>query len=149
MKQLQVSEDTARPSSSGTNPEETRSQKRLQKKSKPLIVDLRDVFRATLADRTGNVGYLGLAPDGSGYHVVVPVDIQIARGVKAGNRPMDGTPFGGYSGWAYFECPTYPWPGAGAEEELALRWKQSRANAEDLRAWGRRMGLEVEIARPE
>ena len=36
---------------------------------------------------------LGFAPDGSSYHVVVPVDARIARGLKAGNRPADGTPF--------------------------------------------------------
>jgi|GEM_PF-1407903 len=115
---------------------------------RPLKVDLRDVFRATLPERTGNTGYLGLAPDGSGYHVVVPVDVQIARGIKAGHRPTDGTPFGGYSGWAYFECRPYPWPEAGSGGELAARWKQSRANAEVLQAWARGLGLKVEISRP-
>lgn len=120
----------------------------MNQESKPLPVALTDVFRATLADRTGNVGYLGLARDGSGYHVVVPVDTQIARGLKAGNRPLDGTPFGGYSGWVYFECRTYPWPGGEAEEELAVRWKQSRINAGALKDWAGKLGLRVEIARP-
>ena len=45
-----------------------------------LKIRLSDVFRATLAEESGNLGFVGLAPDGAAYHVVVPVDIQIARG---------------------------------------------------------------------
>ncbi|MEW6263116.1 MAG: hypothetical protein AB1641_08545 [Thermodesulfobacteriota bacterium] len=96
-----------------------------------------DVWRATLSAVCGNVGYIGLAPDGSAYHVVVPVDLQIARGVKAGNRPEDGTPFGGYQGWFYFECPP-----CSAESENSRRL-QTEINAELLKTWAREKGMDV------
>ena len=75
-----------------------------------LLIDFNDIFRATLDEDCGNEGYIGIAPDGGRYHVVVPVDRQIARGIKAGNRPQDGTPFGGYKDWRYFGCPGYKRP---------------------------------------
>jgi hypothetical protein len=66
-----------------------------------------DIYRATLPFHSGNEGWIGLEPRGLEYHVVVPVDAQIAKGVMACNLPTDGTPFGGYSGWIYFRCITY------------------------------------------
>ena len=105
----------------------------------PLQVRYRDVFRATLADDCGNVGYLGLAPDGSAYHVVVPVDAQIARGIKAGNRPDDGTPFGGYRDWLYFCCRTFP------ATRPELRESQTRENARLLEAGALTLGIELEF----
>ena len=54
----------------------------------PLSIDFTDIVRATLDEDSGNEGYIGLSPDGRRYHVVVPVDRQIARGIKAGNRPL-------------------------------------------------------------
>ncbi len=80
-----------------------------------------------MAEETGNSGFIGIAPDWSRHHVVAPVDRQIARGVKAANHPIDGTPFGGYAGWRYFECPCAP---AGAS--VADRWIKARQNAELL-----------------
>ncbi|MEW5724542.1 MAG: hypothetical protein AB1896_15635 [Thermodesulfobacteriota bacterium] len=104
-----------------------------------LKVKLADVFRATLADDCGNVGFLGFAPDSSAYHVVAPVDYQIARGVKAGNRPADGTPFGGYKGWRYFECLSFPSVRPDGREN------QTRRNAQALMAWAAAEGLGLEI----
>jgi hypothetical protein len=72
-----------------------------------LCIHVRDVRRATLPLRSGNEGWIGLSPSGDGYHVVVPVDAQIAKGVMACNWPTDGTPFGGYTGWLYFRCEPY------------------------------------------
>ena len=75
---------------------------------KPVLgIKISDLFRATMADDCGNEGFIGIAPDGSRYHVVVPVDSQIARGLMFWIRPDDGTPFGGYKGWHYFCCLTY------------------------------------------
>lgn len=113
-------------------------------KRPPLTVKLSDIWRATLDERCGNVGFLGLSPDGSGYHVVVPVDLQIARGVKACNQPTDGTPFGGYVGWHYFQCRGYS--GVGRPElDRELRGRAARGNVESLRAWAATHGIALEI----
>lgn len=96
-------------------------------------------MRATLPEGCGNVGYLGFAADGSTYHVVVPVDARIARGLKAGNRPTDGTPFGGYRGWYYFRCPPFP-PG-----EPSARDRRAERSAEELGDWALRRGLHLEL----
>jgi hypothetical protein len=88
-----------------------------------LCIKVRDVRRATLPRRSGNEGWIGLSPSGDRYHVVVPVDAQIAKGVMACNWPADGTPFGGYTGWLYFRCEPYDdeglSEGAGREDCLA------------------------------
>jgi hypothetical protein len=104
-----------------------------------LRVHRSDILRATLHAQCGNTGYLGFAPDGSDYHVVVPVDEQIARGIKAGNRPDDGTPFGGYRGWAYFQCRTFE---ASSESSRA---DQTEANATVLVAWAAQREIDVVI----
>jgi hypothetical protein len=98
-----------------------------------------DLFRATLPAQSGNSGYLGFAPDGSEYHVVVPVDEQIARGIKAGNRPDDGTPFGGYRGWLYFQCRPHETDEDGAREA------QANVNAAVLLAWAAQRNIQLEI----
>ena len=98
-----------------------------------------DVWRATLADDCGNIGFLGFAPEGSAYHVVAPVDLQLARSVKAGLRPLDGTPFGGYRGWLYFACAPYP---AGSEENRRFF---VAANVEALLGWAAAKGLNVTV----
>ena len=104
-----------------------------------LKVRRSDIYRATLSARTGNSGYLGFARDGSEYHVVVPVDEQIARGIKAGNRPADGTPFGGYSGWLYYQCRPHE---AVTEDSRA---EQTDANAAVLIAWAEQRKIDLEI----
>ncbi len=107
---------------------------------KLLKVKKSDIFRTTLADNCGNLGYLGIAPDGSEYHVVVPVDLQLARGVKALNQPDDGTPFGGYKGWRYYECA--PYTGTGGEKS---RQQQLEDNIQLLSIWLRQYDIELEI----
>ena len=104
-----------------------------------LKVRRADILRATLPAFCGNTGYLGFAPDGSAYHVVVPVDEQIARGIKAGNRPDDGTPFGGYRGWYYFQC----WPHE--TDESRARETRAENNAAVLIAWAAERDIHVEI----
>ena len=111
-----------------------------------LKIDFDDLLRATLDDACGNEGYIGLSPDGRQYHVVVPVDRQIARGVKAGNRPLDGTPFGGYKGWHYFCCGTFLLPEPYSPERVqADRRKQAKENALILKSRAAGLKLEVEV----
>ena len=111
-----------------------------------LLIDFKDIIRATLDEDCGNEGFIGIAPDGGRYHVVVPVDRQIARGVKAGNRPQDGTPFGGYKDWHYFCCPGYKRPAGHHETEIQkIRIKQAGNNAQHLKAWaaGRQIAVKI------
>jgi hypothetical protein len=109
-----------------------------------LNISLSDLWRATLEDRSGNVGFIGLAPDGSGYHVVVPVDLQIARGVKAGNRPTDGTPFGGYRGWHYFQCRPFS-ATLVQEADREARARTAVENGRSLVAWAAGLGVAVQV----
>jgi hypothetical protein len=103
-----------------------------------------DLWRATLDDGCGNVGFIGISADGREHHVVVPVDMQIARGVKGGNRPTDGTPFGGYRGWRYFQCRTYPACGSTALDRDARR-ARAEENGRALQSWVGEMGMALEI----
>lgn len=94
-----------------------------------LPIRFLDLLRATLPLRSGNEGWIGVSPAGSEYHIVVPVDVQIARGVMACNMPSDGTPFGGYTGWLYFRCP--PFDGREDQDEI-LREERARQTAADV-----------------
>lgn len=106
-----------------------------------LRVKFQDILRATLSIRSGNEGWIGVSPKGDEYHVVVPVDVQIARGVMACNRPTDGTPFGGYANWLYFRCP--PFEDEGKEDNIA-RMEQARNTSEKLVQWLASYGIEAE-----
>jgi hypothetical protein len=111
-----------------------------------LQIDFNDILRATLDEDCGNEGFIGIAPDGDRYHVVVPVDRQIARGIKAGNQPQDGTPFGGYKNWHYFCCPGYKRPARYDEAEIQkIRTKQAWINAHLLKAWAAEMQITLAI----
>jgi hypothetical protein len=107
-----------------------------------LIIRIEDIRRATLPSRSGNEGWIGVSPVGDAYHVVVPVDVQLARGVMACNRPTDGTPFGGYSSWLYFKCEPYEDEEAPEQE---VRNKQVRKNATDLINWMAMCGIEAQL----
>lgn len=112
-----------------------------------LSIDFNDILRATLEEESGNEGYIGLAPDGSGYHVVVPVDRQIARGLKAGLRSSDETPFGGYKGWYYFCCAGFKRPKDFDRKESEKRRRlQARTNAQRLEDWAAFLGISVIIS---
>jgi hypothetical protein len=103
-----------------------------------LQVKKSDVWRATQTAASGNTGFLGLSPQGDAYHVVAPVDPQIARSVKAGLKAQDGTPFGGYSGWRYFEC--FPWEPMDQPERSA----HVERNARLFAAWAADFGVTVD-----
>lgn len=128
-------------------PSEDKSETRISSlTAMALVIDFNDILRATLDDACGNEGYIGISPNGDRYHVVVPVDRQIARGIKAGNRPLDGTPFGGYKGWRYFCCGTFPLPEPYALEKVQVcRIKQAEENALILKSWAAGLKLAVEI----
>jgi hypothetical protein len=107
-----------------------------------LQIKITDIGRATLPSRSGNEGWIGVSPRGDDYHVVVPVDVQIAKGVMACNRPTDGTPFGGYTGWLYFRCPPYSDEG----EDESILWKEQISNtSEQLVRWLSSCGIEAVI----
>jgi hypothetical protein len=111
-----------------------------------LEIDFSDLLRATLDEHSGNAGYIGLAPDGSRYHVVVPVDRQIARGLKAGNPVPEGAPFGGYKNWHYFYCSGYTGPVRYDEAEiLKARREQALVNARRLITWAAGLKINVKI----
>lgn len=107
-----------------------------------LRLSFHDVFRATLPVASGNEGWIGVSPSGREYHVVVPVDAQIARGVMACNRPTDGTPFGGYAGWVYFRCPPFEIEDENADE-AALRVSTALESAQTLIQWLTMRGIEA------
>jgi len=110
-----------------------------------LMISFQDLCRATLPFRSGNEGWIGFSPEGSSYHVVVPVDVQIARGVMACNRPTDGTPFGGYAGWLYFRCVQYDDSAARPSDEDRLRIDQARETADQLVEWLASCGVAAEV----
>jgi hypothetical protein len=111
-----------------------------------LLIDFNDILRATLETECGNEGYIGLSPNGLRYHVVVPVDRQIARGLKAGNHPRDDTPFGGFKDWLYFCCLGYTRPAIQEETEIRkVRLKQATINALLLKSWAEQINKPVEL----
>lgn len=110
-----------------------------------LEIRLSDLFRATLPDECGNDGYLGIAPDGSRYHVVVPVDRKISRGLKFWINPADGTPFGGYKDWHYFRCLTYGASPLEPEKDLTERRERARQNGRLVQKWAQSAGLPIRI----
>ena len=109
-----------------------------------MTIRISDVYRASLPEESGNEGYIGVAPDGSAYHVVVPVDRLIARGLRFWERPRDGTPFGGYRNWMYFPCLTYRAEADHSEREGA-RLKAALLSASLLRSTLAAMGIEISI----
>ena len=108
-----------------------------------LLIKIEDIRRATLPSRSGNEGWIGVSPRGDAYHVVTPVDVQLARGVMACNRPTDGTPFGGYSSWLYFRCASVTRTKETSEQEALNR--QVHKNASDLIDWLALYGIEAQL----
>ena len=111
-----------------------------------LRIKFSDLLLATLTVRSGNEGWFGVSPRGDAYHIVVPVDTQIARGVMACNRPTDGTPFGGYANWLYFRCPPCEYDGDDQVELTAARMLRAGKTADNLTAWLAQYGIEGTIA---
>ena len=110
-----------------------------------LRIKLIDIVRATLPLRSGNEGWIGVSPKGDEYHVVVPVDVQIAKGVMACNLPTDGTPFGGYTSWLYFRCPQYEEEGTD-QEEATVRLARAEQTAQELLKWLKAYDIEAGLA---
>ena len=111
-----------------------------------MMIDFSDVLRATLPVRSGNEGWIGVSSTGDRYHVVVPVDTQIARGVMACNLPTDGTPFGGYKGWLYFRCPPYA---DESPDDHAERLERASQTAGELVRWLGSYQIEAAVVQRE
>ncbi|MBM4327035.1 MAG: hypothetical protein FJ118_07710 [Deltaproteobacteria bacterium] len=111
-----------------------------------LRIPFNDILRATMSSHCGNLGWIGVSPRGDQYHVVVPVDAQIARGVMACNRPTDGTPFGGYTGWLYFMCPPYECQEADSDHETDLRHGRAYETCRELVRWLASYGIQAEVS---
>lgn len=118
-----------------------------------LRISFEDVLRATLPERSGNEGWLGVSPDGAGYHVVTPVDAQIAKGVMGCNIPTDGTPFGGYAAWIYFRCPQSRSCDEDSTTDERSREDRARHTADELiirlRGYGIDARVESTLAGPD
>ncbi len=106
-----------------------------------MKIKLDDIYRATLATHTGNEGWIGIEPTGKSYHVIAPVDTQIAKGVMACNLPNDGTPFGGYSNWIYVRCCPY---NSNCDDDI-LRFDQARKNLADVISRLSAYGISVDV----
>ncbi len=105
-----------------------------------MKIKLDDIYRATLATHTGNEGWVGVDSSGQTYHVIAPVDTQIAKGVMACNRPNDGTPFGGYSNWLYHRCQPY----CSDVDDETLRLTQAKINLSEIICWLSQYGIEAQ-----
>lgn len=109
-----------------------------------LRIKFRDILRATLRSDCGNEGWIGISPRGDAYHIVVPVDRQIAKGVMACNRPTDGTPFGGYYGWLYFPCSTYAsW--VDSADEASVKQLRAQQTAQEIIETLKTLDIEAEL----
>lgn len=105
-----------------------------------MKIKLDDIYRATLATHTGNEGWVGVDLSGHTYHVITPVDTQIAKGVMACNRPNDGTPFGGYSNWLYHRCRPY----CSDVDDERLRLAQAEKNLSEIVCWLSQYGIDAQ-----
>lgn len=112
-------------------------------------LSMEDMIRATLPSGWGYVGFLGVSPAGDSYHVLAPVEVDLAADIFI--MALDGLaePMGGRPGWRYYYCHTYepppkhcrPWP----EALLAARRRRAKHSGELFSAWARRQGWWVEF----
>jgi hypothetical protein len=109
-----------------------------------------DLVKATLPSGWGQAGFVGVSPHGDSYHVLVPVELDLA--LETFRMALDdwAEPLGGRPGWNYYYCSTYdppprdgrPWP----EAILTERSRQARQSGELLVAWVRRKGWWAELS---
>ena len=115
-----------------------------------LTFSLDDLVKATLPSGWGQAGFVGVSPKGDSYHVLVPVELDLAS--ETFRMALDGwaEPMGGRPDWRYYYCRTYeppprdgrPWPDA----LLAARQRQAKISGEMLVAWARRQGWWAEMS---
>jgi hypothetical protein len=60
------------------------------------------------------------------------------------NRPTDGTPFGGYSGWIYFMCHPYDMEDHAVADEQA-RFRRAEQTVDILVPWLAGYGINAEV----
>ena len=108
-----------------------------------------DLVRATLPSGWGRAGFVGVSPGGESYHVLVPVELDLAADTFRLALEGWAEPMGGRPAWRYHYCRTYdppprdgrPWPDA----LLAARRRQATRSGELLKAWARRQGWWAEL----
>lgn len=116
-----------------------------------LLFYLRDVLKATLPQGYGHVGFIGVAPEGREYHVLSPVELDLALGAVVTTGSGDGLTLGGHAHWSYLLCQTYrpPPPSASGGPDQAqvsqARLRQARFNGQRLVSWARSQGWWAEL----
>ncbi|MBI5524482.1 MAG: hypothetical protein HY910_17795 [Desulfarculus sp.] len=104
-----------------------------------------DLVRATLPQGQGWVGLVGVEPAGRAYHVLAPVDLDLAWGLMRLGLLDQARELGGHPGWRYRLCPAYapPPPRRGRPPAIAFRaarQAQALATGRELLAWAARQG---------
>ncbi len=111
---------------------------------------LEDLVRATLPSGWGQVGFVGVSPDGAAYHVLSPVEVDLASDMVLMALAGRAEFMGGRPGWRYHYCHTYqPPPGRerpGPEAMRAARRRRARHTGRMLVAWARRQGWWAELS---
>ncbi|MFH1035476.1 MAG: hypothetical protein V1806_13285 [Pseudomonadota bacterium] len=115
---------------------------------------LNDLLRATLPQGQGWVGLVGVEPGGRDYHVLAPVELELALGLMRLGWAGQWRALGGRQGWHYRPCRAYapPPPGAGrppAAEFRAARLAQALATGRELVDWAGRWGWWASLERDQ
>lgn len=110
-----------------------------------LIFRLADLVAATLPQGQGWVGLVGVEPGGRAYHVLAPVDLELAQGLGPAALAGQAQALGGRPGWHYRLCRGYPPPPPRsgrppAAAFRAARQAQALATGGELLAWAGRRG---------
>jgi len=110
-----------------------------------LCFALADLLRATLPQGQGWVGLVGVDPEGQAYHVLAPVELELAWGMMRLGLMDQARELGGRPGWRYRLCRAYapPPPRRGqppAEAFRAARRAQALATGRELLAWAGQRG---------
>jgi hypothetical protein len=111
-----------------------------------LCFRLADLLRATLPQGQGWVGLVGVEPGGRDYHVLAPVELELARGLMCLGLAGQGRELGGRPGWHYRLCHAYAPPPPRDQrppplaEFRSARRAQALATGRELLAWAARRG---------
>jgi hypothetical protein len=115
-----------------------------------LSFAVEDLVKATLPSGWGQAGFVGVSPGGDSYHVLVPVDLDLAEGTFRMALHGWAEPLGGRPGWRYYYCRTYdlppkdrlPW----LEALMEGRLRRAVHSGELLVSWARQQGWWAELS---
>lgn len=115
-----------------------------------LSFTMEDLVRATLPSGWGQVGFVGVSPGGDSYHVLAPVDLDLAEGTFRMALHGLAEPLGGRPGWRYYYCRTYDPPPRDRHPWLKVlldkRMRQALHSGELLVAWARQQGWWADLS---